>query len=137
MKHLPLIRDLFVIAALYDGVLGLVFLFAGPAVFAWLDVTPPNHWGYIHFPAALLLVFAIMFAAVAVRPYANRNLIPYGILLKVSYSGLVFYHWAATDVPTMWKPFALLDVLFLVAFVWAYASLRKSALNCQNERSIA
>lgn len=132
-----MIRGLFVIAAMYDGVLGVVFLFAGPTVFTWFDVTPPNHWGYIQFPAALLLVFATMFAAVAVRPYVNRNLIPYGILLKVSYSGLVFYHWSVTDVPTMWKPFALLDVLFLIAFVWAYAALRRFVPNGQDERTIA
>lgn len=120
MNHLPLIRALFIVAAIYDGVLGIAFLFAGPAVFAWFEVTPPNHWGYIHFPAALLMVFAIMFAAIAVRPRANRNLIPYGMLLKVSYSGLAFMHWAATDVPTMWKPFAVIDVVFLLAFIWSF-----------------
>ncbi len=127
MKNHAMIRILFILAAVYDGVLGLVFLAAGPMLFDRFNVEPPNHWGYIHFPAALLLIFAVMFAAVALRPVANRNLIPYGMLLKVSYCGLVFYHWAATGVPTMWKPFAIMDVLFLVAFVWAYVRLRAVA----------
>ncbi len=39
----------FSLAALYDGLLGLVFLFAGNAVFQWFNVTPPNHIGYVQY----------------------------------------------------------------------------------------
>ena len=124
MKTLLFIRTLFIVAALYDGILGVVFLLAGPAVFRWFAVTPPNHWGYIQFPAALLLIFAIMFAMIAAAPVANRNLIPYGMLVKLSYSGLTFYHWAMAGVPTMWKPFAVIDVIFLALFAWSYLRLR-------------
>lgn len=114
---------LFAIAALYDGVLGLIFLAAAPAVFRACGVEPPNHFGYVHFPAALLIVFALMFVAIARAPAANRNLIPYGMLLKLSYCAVVFYHWAAAGIPAMWKPFALFDLAFLVLFAWAYAAL--------------
>lgn len=128
MKTHLLVRLLFVVAAVYDGLLGLAFLLAGPSVFKWFSVTPPNHWGYIHFPAALLLVFAVMFSAIAARPETNRNLIPYGMLLKLSFSGLVVYHWVAGGIPNMWKPFAIIDALFLVAFVWAYARMAQSRI---------
>ncbi len=121
MKHRGLIALLFVVAALYDGLIGLAFLAAGPTLFDRANVTPPNHWGYVQFPAALLIVFSLMFLAVAVRPQRNRNLIPYGILLKVAYSSVVFYYWAVDQVPMMWKPFAVADVVFLVLFLWAYA----------------
>jgi len=116
---------LFVVAALYDGLLGLFFLFAGASVFQWFGVTPPNHWGYVQFPAALLIVFAIMFAMVAKNPMANRNLIPYGMLLKLSYCGVVFFYWIKTGIPNMWKPFAFGDLVFLMLFGWAYRSLAK------------
>ena len=43
--------------------LGLVFLLSPGWVFHAFAVTPPNHMGYVQFPAALLIVFAIMFAA--------------------------------------------------------------------------
>ena len=88
-------------------------------------MTPPNHFGYVQFPGAILMVFGIMFAAVARRPQENRNLIPYGILLKVSYCGVAGYHWLAGGIPTLWKPFAVIDLVFLVLFVLAYRSLRK------------
>jgi len=112
---------LFWIAALYDGVLGLVFLVAPELPFRLFETTPPNHVGYVQFPAALLITFGVMFAAIARDPVGNRNLILYGILLKISYCGVVFFHWFSTGVPWMWKPFAILDLLFLGLFALAWS----------------
>lgn len=124
------IRVLFVVGAVYDGLLGVVFLFASSALFQWQGVTPPNHPGYVHFPAALLVVFAAMFMSIAMNPVRNRNLIPYGILLKISYCGVVLFHWLTAGVPGMWKPFCLFDLVFLILFVWAWVALRgERALN--------
>lgn len=118
------VRALFLIAGLYDGLLGLGFLAVGPRIFVLFGVTPPNHWAYVQFSAALVLTFGLMFLAVAARPEANRNLIPFGILLKVSYSTIVFYHWSAGGLPAMWIPFAFFDAAFAVLFVWALMALR-------------
>ncbi len=121
------IQSLFAASALYDGVLGIAFLFAAPALFEWVGVTPPNHFGYVHFPAALLIVFALMFVVIARNPVANLGLVPYGILLKVSYCAVVFYHRLTAGVPFIWKPFAVADLVYLVLFVWAYSTLKKLA----------
>ncbi len=115
---------LFIIAALYDGLLGIAFLFSADALFQRFQVTPPNHFGYVHFPAALLLVFALMFLAIARSPQGNRNLIPFGMLLKVSYCSVVCFHCFTGGLPAMWKPFVFYDLVFLGLFVWAYVSLR-------------
>ena len=117
------ITALFLVAALYDGLLGLVFLVATERVFQLAQVTPPNHVGYVQFPAAVLVIFGIMFAAIARRPRENRNLIPYGVLLKLSYCGVAGYHWLMSGIPTMWKPFVVIDLVFLVLFLVAYRSL--------------
>ena len=114
---------LFLAAAVYDGVLGLAFLLAGGAVFNWAQVPPPNHLGYVQFPAALLIVFAIMFLAIARRPRENRRLMPYGILLKVSYCGVAGYHWLTNGIPGMWKPFVVCDLAFIALFAVAYLSV--------------
>ena len=124
MKRRTVISLLFLVAALYDGLLGLFFLFGGKAVFEWYRVTPPNHFGYVHFPAALLMVFALMYAAIALNPVKNRNLIPYGMLLKVSYCGVVLFHWVTAGIPGLWKPFCIIDLVFLIFFVWAWLVLR-------------
>jgi hypothetical protein len=127
MKKEKIISILFIIAALYDGLLGILFLFAGGFVFEYLHVTPPNHPGYMQFPAALLIVFALMFCVIAGNPLAGKNLIPYGVMLKISYCGVVFFHWFTTGVPNMWKPFAVFDIAFLGLFIWAFVSLREIA----------
>lgn len=129
----PIIVILFVIAALYDGLLGLGFLFSAETLFKGFQVPPPNHFGYVHFPAALLIVFALMYLAIAMNPQANRNLIPYGMLLKVSYCSVTGYHWFTAGLPSMWKPFIFYDLVFLALFAWAYVFLRAPGAN--GERS--
>ncbi len=116
---------LFVVAAAYDGLLGLIGLFWSDRLFAFYGVMPPNHPGYAQFPAALLIVFALMFVAVARNPAQNRSLIPYGMLLKLSFCGVVFFHWFTAGIPDMWKPFAIADAAFFALFAWAYVRLRR------------
>lgn len=117
------VRVLFALAAVYDGVLGLAFLLFPAYPFELFEVAPPNHPGYVQFPAALLLIFALMFVAVARDPIRQRDLIPYGILLKAAYCGLAFSYWLTQDIPGMWKPFAVIDVVMAVFFAWAYVAL--------------
>jgi hypothetical protein len=124
---LTCIRTLFGIAAAYDFLIGLAFLAVGPAIFEAAAVPPPNHWGYIQFAALMLVIFGLMFFAVALAPQRNRNLIPYGILLKVSYTSVVLYYWLTTDLPTLFKPFAIIDAVMLILFLAAYTRLSPAA----------
>jgi hypothetical protein len=123
MKAIRWIQGLFGVAAIYDGVLGVVFLVIPWLPFNMFQVTPPNHWAYAQFPAALLLIFALMFLAIARNPAGNRGLIPYGIGLKVAYCAIAFGYWATSGIPGMWKPFAIIDVVMAALFVWAYVAL--------------
>lgn len=127
MSKSKMIQLLFAVAGVYDGVLGLMFLLMPEEVFFITQVEPPNHFGYVQFPAALLLVFAALFFAVGARPQENRNLIPYGILLKIAYCGVIFGYWLAGDIPDLWKPFAVYDAVFGILFTWAYFDLRADA----------
>jgi hypothetical protein len=125
VKKNKLISIVFIISGIYDGVLGLAFLIYPQFGFDFFNVGYPNHWGYVRFPAAILVVFAIMFFAIAFRPEKNRNLIPYGVLLKLSYSLIVFGYWFTKGLPNMWKPFAIADMGFIVLFLWSYFTLGK------------
>ena len=120
------IKPLFIIAALYDGILGMLFLMVPIQLFNATKIALPNHIGYIQFPAMLLVVFAIMFFNIAKDPKTNRNLIFYGILLKLSYCSVVFSHWAVGAVPFIWVPFAFFDLAFMVVFVIAYKALKSA-----------
>ncbi|MCP4378278.1 MAG: hypothetical protein GY794_19145 [bacterium] len=125
MRTKRAITALFIVSAIYDGLLGIAFLFASAPLFKWFGVTPPNHPGYVQFPAALLIVFAVMFMAIAAQPVKNRNLIPYGILFKVSYCGVVMFHWFTAGLPSMWKPFCIADLIFLGLYAYAWTVLGK------------
>ncbi len=117
------IRILFLVSAVYDFALGAAFLFSGPQVFERFNVPLPNHWGYVHFCCLMLMIFGLMFLMVAIRPLANRNLIPFGVLLKAAYVGVTGYYWINGGVPWIFLPFLFVDTVMLVAFGWAYLSL--------------
>ncbi len=125
MRNVTTIRAVFALSALYDGILGAVFLGAGPRVFDFVRITPPNHWGYVHFAACVLLIFALMFARIAATPRAARALIPYGVLLKLAYCSVVFGHlvFGPDGIPLLWVWFAITDAAFLIAFVWGWWAL--------------
>jgi hypothetical protein len=120
---IPMVRLLFGIAGVYDAAIGLAFLCLGAQIFEATKVPPPNHWGYVQFGSLLLIIFGIMFFAVAYDPSVNRQLIPYGMFLKISYTGLVTYYWVMTDVPFLFKPFAVIDGIMFVLFFLAYRKL--------------
>lgn len=117
------IKFLFVISGIYDGVLGLAFLFFASPIYNAFGVTPPNHWGYIQLLALLLLVFATMFFSIAADPVARREQILYGMGLKISYMGVVFWYQLNGGVPALWVPWAWADLVFLTLFVLARKSL--------------
>ena len=122
----PFVRALFALAGCYDALIGLAFLVAGPWIFDRAGVPQPDHWGYIQFGALLLVIFGAMFFAIARDPVRNRNLMPFGMLLKLAYCGIVCYYWVTTGCPFLFKPFVAIDALMLILFLLAYRSVRDS-----------
>jgi hypothetical protein len=114
------IRPVFIVAGIYDAVLGIAFLVGAGRIFSAFGVTPPNHLAYVEFPALLLLVFAAMFFRIARDPAKFRDLIPYGMGLKLSYSALAFWYQSTSDIATMWIPWAWIDLVFFILFLIAW-----------------
>ena len=127
MKFLLPIRVLFSISSAYDGLLGLTFIFAGPAIFKLAGINPPNHWGYVHFAAGTLVVFSWMFLQIALRPVENRNLVIYGVLLKACYVATILWHEYHGGIPMLWEWFAVIDTVFLALFLWSRVRLNAVA----------
>jgi hypothetical protein len=123
MKKTLSISILFYLAAVYEGVLGAIFFAFPMFIFERFEVTPPNHPGYVQFPAMLLIVFAMLFINIARNPIVHRNLILYGILLKISYCLVVFGYWFTGGIPWIWKPFAVFDLAFIILFILSWRSL--------------
>ena len=121
-----LIKWLFYISAFYDGVLGAVFLFCPSFPFHYFNVPLPNHVGYVQFPAAILLIFALIFYKIGTNPLKHKDLIKYGILLKVSYCFLTASYWIAGTLPGMWKPFTICDAVMGILYGLSYCSLQST-----------
>ena len=129
MKIENWIKPVFIIAGLYDAILGILFLMIPNKIFEIFQITPPNHIGYVQFPALLLITFGIMFFQIAKDPITYRHLILYGILLKISYCIVVFTHWLMNNIPFLWVPFAFIDLLFLMLFLMIYSFLKQVKSN--------
>lgn len=117
------IRPLFLIAAAYDFILGLAYLVAYRPIFAGFGVAQPNHPGYVQLNAIFVIIFGLGFLLVARAPERNRDIIKLGVLLKLAYGGLVLTYWFMGNMPAMWLPWAVLDLLFMVAFLAALRAL--------------
>ena len=120
------LRPFFLLAAAYDGILGIAFIIAPANIFAMYGVEPPNHMAYVQFPALLLILFAIMFYRIAMDPVRNRELILYGCGLKIAYCSLAFWYMFTTGIPSMWVPWAYADLVFLVLFILSWRSIGSS-----------
>jgi len=121
------VKIFYVIAGLYDGILGIAFILFPGEIFALYGVEPPNHMAYVQFPALLLIVFATMFFRVAANPLRNRELILYGCGLKISYCATAFWYEVTIGIPFMWIPWAWADLVFLLLFILTWRSLSRRA----------
>ncbi len=130
------IRILFLVSAIYDFVLGAAFIGWGPSLYRQFDVPAPQHFGYVHFCCLMLMIFGLMFLAVSVRPHANRNLIPFGVLLKAAYIGVTGYYWLNGDIPWVFKPFLFIDAAMLVGFLWSYVRLGQPEAKAEYAREV-
>lgn len=119
---------LFVIAGLYDLLIGAVFLLFGAQLFSAAEIPPPNHWGYLQFAALELIIFGLMFLAVSRDPASQRGMIVYGLLLKASYVGLAGYYWIVGECPRLFQPFVVIDAIMFVLFLIAYTGLGKDVV---------
>ncbi len=110
------LKPLFIVAGVYDLILGFAFVFVPGSIFDFFDVAQPDYLGYVQFPGLLLFVFAAIFFRIARDPVAYRFMMWYGVWLKASYSAVAFSYYFASDLPWMWMPMAVVDLVFLLLF---------------------
>jgi hypothetical protein len=119
-------KTFFLIAAVYDLVLGAVFFLLYDPLFAALGIALPNNISYIHLTAAFVFVQGVGYWFVFQDPDDNRGIVKIGVAYKAAFSGLAAYYWAIGDLlHPVFAVFGVLDVLFLVGFVMFLMSGRR------------
>jgi hypothetical protein len=111
-------RGVFFVAAAYDLVLGVGFLFLYPWVYQLMGISLPTEPAYLQMSAAFVLVQGIMYALVFRNMERNRDLILVGVIYKAAYAGISLYHLALGDLPhVLFAVFGVLDIGFMILFL--------------------
>ena len=129
------IRPYLLVLAIYDTVLGILFLIAYEAIYAAFGVTPPNHPAYVQFGAANVVIIGIGFWLAARAPERNRDILKLGFLTKIAYAGIVFGYLLRGMMPGMWVPFAWIDLVMAIGLVAALRAIPAPAAPASQARA--
>ena len=111
-------RTFFLVAALYDLILGAVFLVIGERILTAVGMVLPPHIAYIQLAAVFIFVQGLGYWLVFRDPFANLGIVRMGVAYKTAYSGLALYYLVSGQLPSVFFiPWAVTDLLFLIGFV--------------------
>ena len=117
-RTMSVFKTFFLVAALYDVVLGVVFFFFYGPIFDLLDVALPNNTSYLHLTAGFVFVQGIGYWFVYRNMLRNVDLVKLGVVYKGVYSLVAVYYLAIGESPdAVFTWLAVFDVLFLLGFV--------------------
>ena len=125
-------RSLFAIAAVYDVLLGIIFIFFSARAFDALGIRDklPAFGGYLTLLGAFVFVIGIAYLLIASGDLRrNLDLILVGTLYKLAYSATAFYYWLVGNIPHVIfvALFGVADAVFFVLMAECCWSLKKEA----------
>lgn len=120
-------RTVFWVAAAYDIILGIVFLFFFEPAADLLDFKDelPDFDGYVTLLAAFVFVIGVAYVFIARGDLVrNRDLIAVGVFYKLAYASVAGYYFLVGEYPHILfvAGFGVADTIFLVlmAECWWY-----------------
>jgi hypothetical protein len=106
------------LTAIYDGLLGLVFLFFSDPIFRSLGVEPPANPVYVQLAAGLIAIMGLGFYLAWRAPLVNTDLVLVGTVFKAFYVVLAIYAQIRGQIPHgLFLLFAAIDAAFLLIFL--------------------
>ena len=125
-------RGLFLIAAIYDLSIGVVFTFFSGWAFELLGIRDKMPQGaYIPLLGAFLFVIGVAYWLIYLGDlHRNHDLIVVGTLYKFAYASIAFVFWARGQSPHLIFPalFGVVDLVFLVLMLECLVYLRANPL---------
>ena len=111
-------RGLFLVAAIYDFILGIIFFFFYEQVYAFFNITLPDYPMYLHMAAAFVIAMGVGYYFIYTNLYRNIDLVKLGIVYKLAYVGLTSYFYFANLANIIFFWFAIFDAIFIIFFAW-------------------
>jgi hypothetical protein len=120
-------KIIFLIAAIYDFVLGLVFFLFYRQIFNYFNITIPDYPAYLQMAAAFIIAMGVGYYYVYKNLYRNIDLVKLGIVYKIVYSGVTTYFYFTDVANRVFFWFAIFDFIFLCLFIWFLIYAKKDS----------
>jgi len=125
-------KGLFLVAAIYDIFLGIIFTFFSKIMFNLLKISDmlPEFGGFISLIGAFLFVIGIAYFLIFLGDlHRNRDLISIGVLYKLAYCAIAFYYFSIGNVPHIifLSLFGVADLIFFILMVECRLFLAKKS----------
>jgi hypothetical protein len=125
MSRLSYYKGLFLLAAIYDLILGLVFIFFSRSAFNLIGIPDklPEFTGYLSLIGAFLFVIGIAYFLIYRGDLQkNLDLILIGLLYKIAYCSIAFYYTLIGDIPHIifFALFGVLDFIMVILMTECY-----------------
>ncbi len=121
-------RGLFLIAGLYDFILGVGFLFFYKQIFYFTGMNLPENPAYLTFCAVLIMLFGILLFMIYYDLNNSRRMIIYSVLIKFGYVSTVLYYYFLVGKDYVDAPFLIFagfDFIFAILFLESLKFVRK------------
>src|SRR3989338_785018 len=121
-------KRLYLIAALYDLILGFGFLLFYKIIYKVLGMNLPENPAYLSLCAILIGIYGILLFMIHRNPENNRIAIVYAILIKFAFVAVVLYYWLFVGPEYVDIPFRIIagiDLIFAFLFLNSLKIARK------------
>ena len=129
-SRLKYYKMLFLIASVYDILLGVVFIFFYKFAFELLRISEklPEFGGYLSLIGAFLFVIGVAYYLIYRGDLIkNRDLIMIGALYKLAYCTITFFYFAIGEIPHILfiSLFGVVDLIMFIMMVECYIFICK------------
>ena len=123
-------KGLFLVTAVYDLILGLIFMFFVKSAFDLIGIPEklPEFTGYLTLIGGYVFVLGLAYYFIYRSDlYKNLDLILIGLLYKLVYCAITFYYFIIGDIPHIifLAFFGILDFIMFILMVECYITLKK------------
>jgi hypothetical protein len=118
-------KKLFLIAAIYDLFLGIIFLTLYKPIYSYLNIALPTYPMYLQLSAAFVIAIGMAYYYIYKNLYRNIDLVKLGIIYKVIYTSLAAYYYFVGVAHTIFLWFAIFDIVFLIFFIRFLSYVKK------------
>ena len=125
MKNATFFKSLFLVAAIYDLFLGLIFLFMYSAIFSFFNIPLPNYTMYLQLSAAFVIAMGVGYYFIYQNMTRNTDLVKLGVVYKTVYCSFAIYFFLKGLAHIIFFWFAIIDLAFLLLFIWYLVEIRK------------